>query len=129
MPQIGSRKPRLGNLLKMETAVEHGYCRETGTVEFGSETELSVGSVVAKVAGNYVPRNPTGNDGSEVAAGVVMENKTIPANTETEITVLVRGPSIVAREALVFDVAHNDAQKAAAEAELQAAGILARTQV
>lgn len=131
MAKIGTRGPRVGNLVKAETLVEHGYCREPITVNVASETALSVGSVLGKVTatGKYVPHDPDAVDGSEVVAAISLENITVAATTDTEVAGLVRGQAIVGRDALVYDVAHDAAQKTAAEAELEALGILVRTQV
>lgn len=131
MAFVGSRAPRLGNLVKAETMIEHGFCREAVTVNVASATDLSVGSVLGKVTatGKYVPRDPAGVDGSEVAAAVVIENKSVAATTDTDVAVIVRGPAIVAKDALVFDVAHDAAQTATAISEIEALGVVVRTQV
>lgn len=131
MALVATRKPKIGNLVKHEYAREYGYCREVVVSNITAGADLSVGSVLGKITatGKYVPRDPAAVDGSEVAAAVVVENKTIPAATDTDIAVIVRGPSILADGALVFDVAHDAAQKAAAIAEIESLGVVVRTQV
>ena len=132
MALVATRKKTLGNVLKYETASEHGYCREVVTVNTVGATELSVGSVVGKItaSGKYVPRDPAAVDGSEVSAGMVTENKSVAAATDTEVAVIVRGPSILAEGGLVFDVAHDAGQTATAIAELNALnGVIVRTSV
>lgn len=134
MALIATRKPLLGNLVKHEYAREHGFCREVVTVNVAAATELSVGSVLGKVTatGKYVPVNAAavvGQEGAEVAAAIVVENKSVAATTDTEVAVIVRGPAIIAKQALVFDVAHNAGQIATAVAEIQSLGVVVREQV
>jgi hypothetical protein len=128
MALIATRKPLLGNVLKHEYSPEHGYCREVVTVNVAAATELSNGSVLGKVTatGKYVPRDPDAVDGSEVAAAVVVENKSVTATTDTDVAVIVRGPAILATTGLVFDVAHDATQQAAAISEIEALGIVVR---
>lgn len=128
MAKIGTSPLHLSNVVKHEYATDHGYCRETGVVNVASETALTVGSVLGKVTatGKYIPSDPAAVDGSEVAAAVVLENITVPATTDTDVTLLVRGAAIVTAKGLVFDVAHDATQTATAHSELEALGILVR---
>jgi hypothetical protein len=131
MALVATRKPLLGNLLKHEYARDHGFCREVVTVNIGSDTDLSVGSVLGKVTatGKYTVSDPKAVDGSEVVAAIVVENKSVTASTDTSVAVLVRGPAIVAKQALVFDVAHDAGQTATAISEIESLGIVVREQV
>ena len=131
MATIATRAPRLGNLVKAEQLVEHGYCRELVTVNITAGGDVTVGSVLGKVTadGKYTYSDPAAVDGTEVAAAICLENKTIAAATDTPVTVLIRGAAIVGRDAIVYDVAHDATEAATAEAELEALGILVRTQV
>lgn len=131
MALVATRKPLLGNLVKHEYATNHGYCREVAVVNVASATELSVGSVLGKVTatGKFVPRNPAGIDGSEVAAAIVVENKSVAATTDTDVAVIVRGPAVLADGALVFDVAHNAGQIETAISEIESLGVVVRKQV
>ena len=131
MATIATRAPRLGNLVKAEQLVEHGYCREAVTVNITAGAALSVGSVLGKItaSGKYTTSDPAAVDGSEVAAAICLENVTVAAATDTTVTVLIRGAAIVGRDAIVYDVAHDATEAATAEAELEALGILVRTQV
>lgn len=127
MAKIGTSPLHLSNVLAHEYAPEHGFCREAVTVNVASATDLKVGSVLGKItaSGKYVPRNPAAVDGSEVAAAIVLENISVAATTDTAVTVLVRGNAIVKKAGLVFDVAHNAGQQAAAIAEIEAlAGVV-----
>lgn len=131
MALVGTRKPLIGNLVKYEFLIAHGYTREIVTVNTTDATELSIGSVLGKVTadGKYKPRDPDASTGEEVSAAVVVENKSVPASTDTEVAVMVRGPSILADNALVFDVSHDSGQKETAIQEIQTLGIVVRTQV
>ena len=129
MALVAVRKPLLGNLLKSEYAANLGYCREVVTLTVAGGAELSVGSVLGNEAGTYVLRDPAGSDGAEVSAAIVVENKTLADGEATEVAVLVRGPAIVGRNALVFDVAHTPEQEATAIAEIESLGIVVRNQI
>lgn len=131
MALVASTKPKLGNLVKMETEKNHGFCREKYTVNEAALVDYSIGSLVGQVTagGKYKLVDPTAVDGSEVVAGVVLENKTIQATTDTEVVVLVRGPAIIGDQAIVYDNAFDAGQTTAAIAEIEALGILVRTQV
>jgi hypothetical protein len=131
MSLIATRKPLLGNLLKHEYAKEHGYCREVVTVNITDATSLSVGSVLGKVTatGKYTVSDSAAVDGSEVAAAIVVANTDVAAATDTEVAVLVRGPAIIAKQALVFDVAHDAGQIETAVAEIESLGVVVREQV
>lgn len=131
MALINTRKPLLGNVVKHEYAREHGFCREVVTVNIADATELVNGSVLGKVTatGKYTVSDPAATDGSEVAAAIVVENKSVAAATDTEVAVLVRGPAIVVEGGLVFDVAHDAGQIATAVGEIESLGIVVRKQV
>lgn len=128
---IFTQAKRISDLVKMEDHMQHGWVREEGVVNVASETALTIGSVMGKVTatGKYVPRDHAAADGSQVAAAVVIENITVPATTDTNVLLMVNGDAIVAEQSLVFDVAHDAGQKAAAIAELKALGIKTKTQL
>ncbi len=121
----------ISNLVKMEAHKEWGFCRDTVSVTITAGADLTIGSVLGVVTatGEYTPRDPDATDGSEVAAAIVLENITVEAATATDVIVMVRGDAVVAEEALVFDVDHDDTEKAAAVEELKALRILTRTQL
>lgn len=128
---IFTQPKRYSDLVKREQWADMGWCNEKVTVNVAAETALTIGSVVGKVTatGKYVPRDHAAVDGSQVAAGVVLENITVPATTDTSVLVMVDGDAFLAEESLVFDVAHDAGQKAAAVAELKALGIKTKTQL
>lgn len=127
MAKVASDFKIVSDLVKHEYKPEYGYCRKVVTVNETAETVLSIGSVLGKVTadGKYKTSDPVAVDGSEAAAAVVVEAITVPAATDTEVEVLVRGPVGVLEDSaggLVFDVAHDATQTATAEAELEALG-------
>lgn len=131
MALVATRKPLLGNLVKHEYLTSHGFCREALTLNLATAADIEIGTVLAKVTatGKWVPRDPAGIDGSEVAAAVVVENKSVAATTDTDIAAIVRGPAILADGALKFPVTHTEQQKLDAIAEIQALGIVVGPQV
>ena len=130
MSLISTEGPRLGGLVKWEEQAIQGYAREDVVVNTVGATELSIGSVMGKVTatGKYVPSDPAAVDGSQVAAGLCLENVSVAAATDTTITLLV-DDSIVGVNAIVFDVAHDAGETATALAELKALGIKTREQL
>lgn len=131
MALVAQTKPKLGNLVKKEQWPESGWCREVLTVNEAAAATYTIGSLVGKVTatGKYQLVDPTAVDGSQVVAGIVLENKSIPATTDTEVVVMVRGSAIVGDQAIVYDNAFDAGQKTAALAEIEALGILVRTQI
>lgn len=125
MTMIGSRDPKLGNLIKYEEGSRVGYCRKVVTVNEAAETEYTIGMLVGTDGTDWKLSDPTASDGSEDIAGIVLENKTVEASTDTEVVVMFRGPAGVADAALVLG--DHDAEDAA-EA-LEALGIKVFEQV
>lgn len=102
-------------------AVATGWTTERGT--FAAGDALAIGTVLAKVAGNYVPLNPAGIDGSEVPVAVLAEDVPVRAATLPG-TVIARG-AVVEETELVWPIM-TAPQLAAALATLEARGIVVR---
>ncbi len=121
MPSITQAK-NLGDVLKYEAPSL--YSRESATLAAGQN--LTVGAVLGKKAadGKFYALNPAATDGTETAVGVLA--------TDTDATfidrdaVIVARHAIVARSALIWPSGITAPQKAAAEAQLTALGILVR---
>lgn len=145
MTVVSTANPRISNLVKSEGDFgRDGVTREEVVINVAAETVLTLGSVLGKVtaSGKYVPVDHALANGAEDAAAVflmgadavgVLESTkvTIPAATDTTVIVLrpkTGAYAVVAEEALVFDVAHDATQKAAAIADLAAIGIHTKTQ-
>lgn len=102
-------------------AVAAGWTTERGM--FAAGAAVGFGTVLAKVAGNYVPLDPAGVDGSEIPAAVLAED--VPVRTDTKTgTVIARG-AVVEETELVWP-SMTAPQLAAALATLEARGIVVR---
>lgn len=124
---IATENFRLSNVLKHEYEPSLGYCRETVVIN-DAAANLKIGTVLGVVTatGKYKVCVQTATDGSENAAAVLMEDKTIANSTDTKVLALVRGPAIVSKSGLVLDASFDqDDEKAAAYASLAAKGIVA----
>jgi hypothetical protein len=119
--------PTLGDLLKYE--LNANYCRETVTLKSG--TNYALGSVLGKitVTGKYrlsPNAEVTGDEGAETAAAVLIE--AVDATDADKIgLVILRGPAILSKAALVFDGSVDDDTKTATKHnQLAAAGLVPR---
>lgn len=124
---IATENFRLSNVLKHEYEPSLGYCRETVVIN-DAAANLKIGTVLGVVTatGKYKVCVQTATDGSQNAAAVLMEDKTITNSTDTKVLALVRGPAIVSKSGLVLDASFDlDTEKAAAYASLAAKGIVA----
>lgn len=127
MGLIATDTARFSNLVKQELWPEQGFNRDVVTVNEAAAADYVVGTVLGKItaSGKYIISKADAIDGSEVAAAVVVEAKAIPATTDTKVLVLLRGPAIVSKSALVLDATINtDPEKLAVYTALEAKGIL-----
>jgi len=123
MPAITQAK-NLGDLLKYEAPSR--YSRDVVTVAAGQN--LLLGTVLGRTAdGKLYALNPAATDGTEIAVGVLGND--VDATLIDRGAVMIARHAIVARSALIWPSGITDAQKAAAEAQLAAAGILVRDAV
>lgn len=106
MPITAYEPKRLSDLLKFTEAdaLDKGYILDYVTVNEAAEADYEIGMLVGQVTSTekYVISDPAATDGSETISFVVLENKTIPAATDTKVKVLVRGKASVADQALVL---------------------------
>lgn len=124
---IATENFRLSNVLKHEYEPSLGYCRETVVIN-DAAADLKIGTVLGVVTatGKYKVCVQTATDGSQNAAAVLMEDKTIANSTDTKVLALVRGPAIVSKSGLVLDASFDlAAEKDAVYASLAAKGIVA----
>lgn len=128
MTLIARENPRLSNMLKRELWSEQGYCRLAVTVNETSAVDYKIGEVVGKVtlSGKYKQYDDTATTGEEAVAGIVLEDVSIPATTDTTVLVLVKGPAIVADGGLVFK---SGVDEDAAKVAIEALGINVDTQI
>ena len=113
----------LGDLLKYEAP--NFYSREAATVASGQNLQL--GTVLGKNStnGKYYAINPAATDGTQTAVGV-LGNDTDATLIERDDALIVVRHAIVARNALIWPSGITAPQKAEAEAQLVALGVLVR---
>ena len=117
--------------LKTETDVvktegPNRYSRDEITIASGSG-EIEIGEVLGKVTttGKYKPLAPAATDGTQTAARISLQNADATAADAVRVVVLSRHAEVV-RQALIWPAGITDSQKAAALAQLETAGIVAR---
>jgi hypothetical protein len=96
-----------------------------GATDFVAGDSFSLPVAIAAPTGDCVPWDPTGADGSEIVAGVLLFD--IDATEATVDTVMVARGAALSEAALLFDEAVTAAQKADAKAALGALGLPVRT--
>ena len=113
----------LGDLLKYEE--ENLYSRDQVTVVNGQN--LKLGAVIGRVSATQKVKalDPSATDGSEIAAGVVLQSIDASAAEKTNGLIVSR-QAIVADHALIWPVAITTEEKTAAIAQLEAIGVLVR---
>ena len=119
-----TQPPTMGDVLKYE--LNPNYTRETVTLLAG--TSYPVGAVLGRItaSGKYKLATSGGTDGVQTAAAVLLY-ATDASAADAEAVVVVRGPAIVSKAALMFDASVDDATKTAAKhAQLTALGIIPR---
>jgi hypothetical protein len=119
-----TQPPTMGDVLKYE--LNPNFTRETVTLLAG--TNYPVGSVLGRItaSGKMKLCTATGTDGAQNAAAVLLYDVDATAADATGIVVL-RGPAIVSKAALVFDASVDDAAKTAVKhVQLTALGIIPR---
>lgn len=131
MSLLYTENKRFSNLVKQELWPEMGYTRAVVTYN-GTAGSLTIGTVLGKVTsgGKYKICVQTAVDGSQTADAILIEDKTVAATTDTSVLVLLKGPAVISKSALVLDASHDlDAEKAAIYAALEAKGISVNTTV
>ena len=116
--------PTMGDVLKYE--LNPNFTRETVTLLAGST--YRVGAVLGRITASGKMKLSTvpGTDGAQIAAAVLLYDIDATA-ADASAVVLLRGPAIVSKAALVFDASVDDAAKTAAKhAQLTALGIIPR---
>ena len=119
-----TQPPTMGDVLKYE--LNPNSTRAPATLLAG--TNYPVGAVLGRVtaSGKMKLSTATGTDGAQNAAAVLLYDVDATGADATGI-VVVRGPAIVSKAALVFDASVDDAAKTAAkQVQLTALGIIPR---
>jgi hypothetical protein len=125
MAIIATETQKLSNTVKQELWADLAYCRVVATAnETGAKT-YKIGDVVGiTAAGKVKLAVETAVDGTKVFYGIVLEDKAVPAATDTKVLVARRGPMSVRKAAVFLDATYNDdAKKNVVYAAIEAAGI------
>lgn len=115
--------PYLADLVKYEEECLE-YSRNRETVAAGQN--LGLGTVVGRKTadGKLYALNPAATDGTEAAAGILLEP--VDATLIDKTGLIVARHAIVARNALIWPAGLTPAQQATAIAQLESRGILVR---
>lgn len=119
-----TQPPSLGDILKYE--LNPNYTRETVTLLAG--TAYPVGAVLGRItaSGKYKLATSGGTDGAQTAAAMLLYPVDASGADNTGL-VIIRGPAIVSKAALVFDTTVDDAAKTATKhGQFSALGIIPR---
>lgn len=117
---------RFSHLVKHEYEPQFAYCREALVANEAAARTYVVGTVLGRVTATGKVRVAVQNaaDGSQNVFAISLEDKAVPATTDTRVLCLVRGPAIVSKAALVFDASFDlVAELNAAYAQIEALGI------
>jgi hypothetical protein len=131
MSLLYTENKRFSNLVKQELWPEMGYTRAIVTYN-GTAGSLLIGTVLGKVTtgGKYKICVQTAVDGSQTADAILIEDKTVAATTDTSVQVLLKGPAVISKSALILDASHDLlAEQQAIWAALEAKGISVNTTV
>ena len=123
MPVL-TQTPTMGDVLKYE--LNPNFTRETVTLLAG--TNYRVGAVLGRItaSGKMKLSTAAGTDGAQNAAGMLLDDVDA-TSADANAVVILRGPAIVSKAALVFDASVDDATKRAAKhIQLTALGIIPR---
>lgn len=126
MPPTIFRGPNyITNWLKGEIESPTDFSRDAITVVGG--TDLVSGQVISKItaSGKWVALNTAGSDGSQNALGIALLDLDADTSTDQEIAAIVRD-AVVIDAGLTWPVGITDMQKATAQAQLIAVGIIFR---
>lgn len=96
-----------------------------GAADFVAGDGFKITVSYAAGSGQFKPIDPAAIDGTQNFAAILWEGRPISAATQRAVGV-VRGPVVVNGRLITYVTAHNDAQKAAVEAQAAAAGVIIR---
>jgi hypothetical protein len=98
---------RFSHTVKAELWPETGYTRAVVTYN-GTAGSLVIGQTLGKVtaSGKYKVALQAAADGSQTVDAILIEDKTVLANTDTTMLVLLKGPAIVSKQALTIDASY-----------------------
>jgi hypothetical protein len=123
MPTVFTESMNLGDLLKFEAP--NLYSRDRVTVAAGQNLPLGAVIGVVTATGKIKQLDPSATDGSQVAAGVLLQACDATLIDRDDGLVVVRH-AIVSDHALQWPEAITAAEKVSAIAQLKALGVLVR---
>ena len=123
MPTVFSESMNLGDLLKYEAP--NLYSRDRVAVASGQNLPLGTVVGLVTVTGKFKQIDPSAEDGTQVAAGVLLQTCDATLIDRDDGLVVARH-AIVAHHALAWPDAITTAEKLTAIAQLKALGVLVR---
>ena len=124
MPTVFTEAMNLGDLLKFEAP--NLYSRDRATVASGQNLPLGTVVGIVTATGKVKQIDPSATDGSQYAAGVLMQ-AVDAALAERPDGLMVARHAIVSDHALQWPVGIAAAEQQAAILQLKALGVLVRT--
>lgn len=121
-----TEKQRLSNTVKREQWPELGYTRTVAVANEAAAKTYKIGDILGKVtaSGKVKLAVETAVDGSKVFYAICLEDKTVPATTDTNVLVMFRGDAAVNKAGLYLDSTYDDAtKKGVVYTAIEAAGI------
>jgi len=108
-----TEKQRLSNLIKREQWPELGFTRQVAVANEAAAKTYRIGEVLGKVTigGKLKIAVETAVDGSKVFYAICLEDKTVPATTDTNVLVMYRGDAAINKAGLYLDSTYDDATK------------------
>ena len=126
MSVIATELQKLSNTVKQELWSDLGYCRTVAVALEGAAKTYKIGDVVGLItaSGKVKLAVETAVDGSKVFYGIVLEDKAVPATTDTNVLVAIRGPMAVSKTGVYLGATYDDAtKKGVIYTAMEAAGI------
>lgn len=126
MTVIATDTQRLSNTVKREYGTDVAFCREVAIANEAAAKTYKIGDVLGKVTvgGKVKLAVETAEDGSKAFYAICLEDKTVPATTDTKVLVAFRGPMSVSKGAVYLDATYDNAtKKNVIYAAMEAAGI------
>ena len=123
MQTVFTEAMNLGDLLKFEAP--NLYSRDRVTVAAGQNLPLGTVLGIVTASGKYKQIDPSAEDGTQVAAGVLLQGCDATL-ADRDNGLIVARHAIVSDHALQWPEAITAAEKASAIAQLKALGVLVR---
>lgn len=126
MALLATELQKLSNTFKQELWADLAFCRTVATANEAGAKTYKIGDVLGKVtaSGKVKLAVETAVDGSKDFYAICMEDKTVPATTDTKVLVAIRGPMSVNKAGVFLDATYdNDTKKNVVYAAMEAKNI------